>query len=467
MGSIYAEKGLYEKALAYQKESLNYSRIQNTKSSCYYAIGESYVNIQKLDSALLYVDSALMSKDLYVKCSANWLLYTICLKKQDYKKACTYNERYLLLRDSIEQVYRSQKLAKVEALYNKERLISKQNQQMHEARNRQDFLLICFLCACLAIGIVYVIMFQIISKHKLRNKEIQKLLQKNESLLLNDKLEMEKKAFTLQRIQKQLEENQLLIDSYTEKIQNLESDNLFRLEMYKLQQQEANIEKSKLLKEKEILFRQKEELISNTNMLLKQKDAQLKSISAKNGKLEQRILLSMEEKEELEKQKNLLSQELDANVKAQRQLCQDWELLHLQQEELLRKEQDIVDELKQKSRMYEAWRQKLIHQDDFLLDLADNRRQLHLFELDKNIFYEHFSSVFPGFVDFLLKRYKLDDRELLICCLVKLGVKTGKIAALLNLLPDTITKLKAEIREKYFNVSEKQSLDRVIEKMLW
>ena len=80
MGSIYAEKGLYEKALAYQKESLNYSRIQNTKSSCYYAIGESYVNIQKLDSALLYVDSALMSKDLYVKCSANWLLYTICLK---------------------------------------------------------------------------------------------------------------------------------------------------------------------------------------------------------------------------------------------------------------------------------------------------------------------------------------------------------------------------------------------------
>ncbi|MEI3104656.1 MAG: hypothetical protein V8T16_03205 [Parabacteroides merdae] len=84
-------------------------------------------------------------------------------------------------------------MAKVEALYNKERLISKQNQQMHTARSRQDFLLICFLCACLAIGIVYVIMFQIISKHKLRNKEIQKLLQKNESLLLSDKQEMEKK----------------------------------------------------------------------------------------------------------------------------------------------------------------------------------------------------------------------------------------------------------------------------------
>ena len=51
------------------------------------------------------------------------------------------------------------------------------------------------------------IMFQIISKHKLRNKEIQKLLQKNESLLLSDKQEMEKKDIALQTIQKQLEEN--------------------------------------------------------------------------------------------------------------------------------------------------------------------------------------------------------------------------------------------------------------------
>ena len=37
----------------------------------------------------------------------------------------------------------------------------------------------------------------------------------------------------------------------------------------------------------------------------------------------------------------------------------------------------------------------------------------------------------------------------------------------LNLAPDTITKQKAEIKEKYFNVSEKQSLDRFLEKLLW
>ena len=130
---------------------------------------------------------------------------------------------------------------------------------MHTARSRQDFLLICFLCACLAIGIVYVIMFQIISKHKLRNKEIQKLLQKNESLLLSDKQEMEKKDIALQTIQKQLEENHLLIDSLTETIQTLENDNLSQLEIYKQQQEEANIEQSKLLKEKETILKQKEE----------------------------------------------------------------------------------------------------------------------------------------------------------------------------------------------------------------
>lgn len=467
LGNIYTEKKLYEKALAYKKASLNYSEKRNTIYSCYYSIGKLYGNLHKLDSALLFAEMALASTDLYVECGANWLIYTLYVKKQDYKKACTYNERYLLLRDSIEQVYQPQKLAKVEALYNKERLISKQNQQMHTARSRQDFLLICFLCACLAIGIVYVIMFQIISKHKLRNKEIQKLLQKNESLLLSDKQEMEKKDIALQTIQKQLEENHLLIDSLTETIQTLENDNLSQLEIYKQQQEEANIEQSKLLKEKETILKQKEELISNKDILLRQKDTQLQSILEKNGKLEQRILLSIKEKEELERQRSVLSQELDANVKAQKQLSLDWESLRLQQEEQLRKEQEVAGELKQKSRMYEAWIQKLIHQDEFLLNLSDNRQQLYPLNFNKDVFYEHFSSVFPGFIEYLFIQYKLDERELLICCLVKLGVKTGKIATILNLAPDTITKQKAEIKEKYFNVSEKQSLDRFLEKLLW
>ena len=467
LGNIYTEKKLYEKALAYKKASLNYSEKRNTIYSCYYSIGKLYGNLHKLDSALLFAEMALASTDLYVECGANWLIYTLYVKKQDYKKACTYNERYLLLRDSIEQVYQPQKLAKVEALYNKERLISKQNQQMHTARSRQDFLLICFLCACLAIGIVYVIMFQIISKHKLRNKEIQKLLQKNESLLLSDKQEMEKKDIALQTIQKQLEENHLLIDSLTETIQTLENDNLSQLEIYKQQQEEANIEQSKLLKEKETILKQKEELISNKDILLRQKDTQLQSILEKNGKLEQRILLSIKEKEELERQRSVLSQELDANVKAQKQLSLDWESMRLQQEEQLRKEQEVAGELKQKSRMYEAWIQKLIHQDEFLLNLSDNRQQLYPLNFNKDVFYEHFSPVFPGFVEYLFIQYKLDERELLICCLVKLGVKTGKIATILNLAPDTITKQKAEIKEKYFNVSEKQSLDRFLEKLLW
>ncbi|MDB8915227.1 tetratricopeptide repeat protein, partial [Parabacteroides merdae] len=391
LGNIYTEKKLYEKALAYKKASLNYSEKRNTIYSCYYSIGKLYGNLHKLDSALLFAEMALASTDLYVECGANWLIYTLYVKKQDYKKACTYNERYLLLRDSIEQVYQPQKLAKVEALYNKERLISKQNQQMHTARSRQDFLLICFLCACLAIGIVYVIMFQIISKHKLRNKEIQKLLQKNESLLLSDKQEMEKKDIALQTIQKQLEENHLLIDSLTETIQTLENDNLSQLEIYKQQQEEANIEQSKLLKEKETILKQKEELISNKDILLRQKDTQLQSILEKNGKLEQRILLSIKEKEELERQRSVLSQELDANVKAQKQLSLDWESLRLQQEEQLRKEQEVAGELKQKSRMYEAWIQKLIHQDEFLLNLSDNRQQLYPLNFNKDVFYEHFS----------------------------------------------------------------------------
>lgn len=85
----------------------------------------------------------------------------------------------------------------------------------------------------------------------------------------------------MQTIQKQLEENHLLIDSLTETIQTLENDNLSQLEIYKQQQEEANIEQSKLLKEKETILKQKEELISNKDILLRQKDTQLQSILEK------------------------------------------------------------------------------------------------------------------------------------------------------------------------------------------
>lgn len=416
---------------------------------------------------MLYAEKAIVSKDLYVECGANRLLYTIYLKEQDYKKAYDYNERYLLLRDSIEQVYQPQKLAKVEALYNKERLVSKQNQQMHAARSRQDFLLICFLCASLTIGIVYVIMARIINNHKLRNKEIDEQLQKNKNLLLSNKQEIEEKDIVLQTIQKQLEGNQLLIDSLTEKIQALESDNSSQLEIYKQQQQEATIEKAKLLKEKENIYIQKEELINNKDMLLKQKDLQLQFVSEENKKLEQRIFLSTKEKNKLEEEKDILRQELEENIEEQKQLILNLESLRFQREEQLQKEQDIVDELKQKSRMYEAWIQKLIRQDKLLFNVADNKQQFYTADFNEELFYEHFSSILPGFVNYLSMQYKLEDRELLICCLIKLGVKTGKIAALLNLQPDTITKQKAEIKEKYFGVPEKQSLDRVLQKLVW
>ena len=54
----------------------------------------------------------------------------------------------------------------------------------------------------------------------------------------------------------------------------------------------------------------------------------------------------------LTRQRSVLSQELDENVKAQKQLSLDWESLRLQQEEQLRKEQEVAGELKQKSRKY-------------------------------------------------------------------------------------------------------------------
>ena len=44
----------------------------------------------------------------------------------------------------------------------------------------------------------------------------------------------------------------------------------------------------------------------------------------------------------------------------------------------------------------------------------------------------------------------LNEREMRVCCLTRLGVKTTKVSYLLGLGSDMVTKIKADIRKRCF-----------------
>lgn len=272
LANIYEEQGDYKKALAYNKESLKYPRVEETFSSRYYALGTIYEKMQMLDSALFYAEKSLVSEDLYAQCSANQLLYDLSIKGGNYEKAYRYNERYLLLRDSIEHLCQPQELAKIEALYKEERLINKQNQQMQKARDTHNFLLICLLCACLASVGIYVVWKRISRRQKMRAEVLQRQLQKISEQLVDNQCEIREKEICLGDICNQLKQNERQVKEYREKIKEMEDDTSVILEEYQNKLNDKIEENEKLSEALESVLIEKKILVDDNQLLLHEKD---------------------------------------------------------------------------------------------------------------------------------------------------------------------------------------------------
>ena len=79
-------------------------------------------------------------------------------------------------------------------------------------------------------------------------------------------------------------------------------------------------------------------------------------------------------------------------------------------------------------------------------------------------FMNSFKLLYPGFVEQLSLLAPLSEREIRVCCLTRLGVKTTKVSYLLGLGSDMITKIKADIRKRCFPMEKGNYLDPILEK---
>lgn len=469
MGNIYGDKGDYDRALFYNKESLKYTRRGNTTSARLYAIGNLYNMLQMKDSALLYAQQALGSTDLHVQCRANQLLYTLYVNSQDYKKAILYNERSLLLKDSIEKVHQPLKLTKVEALYNKERFINKQNYQMQEAKNQRMILVICFLCACLVFLSVYFYLNRKIREQKERINRAFVQLQENENRLVTIRCDIAKKEASLASIQQELKENQQAKDAYYGKMRLLEDGNLKMQEEYGQELSRIESEKRQLIENTSFLLAEKTALFKQQEELLQGQVDKLTSLSKEKKVIEERFVVLKQELKENQQTKDTYCERIRL-LEHKVQLAQgEQELLRQQQADLQRdkkeqllQERKATEEERVYNSMFEKWREALIGQNVCLSKIM-RKSYFDPFNAEAwDEFERHFEMVFPNFADHLNEQYSLSERDLRICLLVKLGLKTAKIAEIFALGPDTITKLKSEIREKYFSSFEKRSLDKIL-----
>lgn len=448
IGILHEDQGEYARALGYYKEALNAGQNSETKYSRYYGLGEVYYKLNQIDSAFLYARKALDAQDLYIKCSANQLLYQLYAQKQEYPKAFLHNELYLSLSDSIENVYRPQQLAMIETLYNKERLRNKHNQLIQATKARQSLLLIGFLCTCIIFLLLYFNLKKILHRQKEKNDALLNLLAENNKQLTANKNEINKKDTALQAIQQNLTEKQRLTAKQEENIQTLEEDTTKSLEAYQQKLEQMTSETRELIEEKESILKEKACLMHQNKVLLTEQD--------------QKLLALSKESQQYLKQYTSLRHEQELAQNGQEQFKLEMDKLLREKEDLLQQEQKSAKESKAQIGMYKKWQAAILEQNSFLSKLIKKAHPDPFSEEAWEEFMLNFDKVFPDFIGHIKEMYLPTPRDLRICCLVKIGFKVNKIADLLKLETNTVTKLKGEIRKNYFSSDKEHTLDRIL-----
>ena len=428
LANCYSEKGTFQEALKLNLQSLANGEVSFNR---YYAIAELYERLGQSDSVLSYAGKALLSDDLYVRCSSCRLLYKVYVQQRNYPEALRYNEQYVLLRDSIENLYSTEALNQVKSRYEKERITNRHQRQMEQAKLRTYGWALWGLVATVVALFVYLYQYRRLERQRLHNREVRRFWEETNARLAMNRKEMEEKEERLNQIQEQFAAFQ---QQTAQLMQEKESHHLEQLE-------QIEDEKERLRDEKTWLLAEKKSLLEQYVQLVKEQDSQLEKLAYSNIAQKQ------------------LQKDLAHHAEAEQLLSE--QIRQLQEEK--QQERKKREEYRLHCDALIRWKEALLQHDDFLYKKVIAPSFLQKWEAaDRHRFFQRFDTIFPEFRERILSLGNLDERQMLVACLVKLGVKTSKLSSLLGLGTDMTTQIKSTIRERCFPKLKNESLDRIL-----
>lgn len=210
IGTSYDRLEKYNLALEYANRS---EAIQPEKEEIYYSYilkGQIFAHINQYDSAKVYYNKSLCSDNLYTKAASYEGLADVNEIKRNYNQALIYRKKYDSCRDSIEQRLHTSTVARLQSIYQNEKL-KDENQHLRflQLEREQEFYKLCLIFALLILFVAY-------SYYKYRIKKEAKI-QFQQKLLMNQQkevqnamlmqLETEQKLLLLQQKEIVLREN--------------------------------------------------------------------------------------------------------------------------------------------------------------------------------------------------------------------------------------------------------------------
>lgn len=216
----------------------------------------------------------------------------------------------------------------------------------------------------------------------------------------------------------------------------------------KLRKREQELEKSKnLVVQYRKELKKKQDDIEAAKELLCQRQVELEQ-QKEELRLNKEKTVTMKESCELEK-----SEILKKNTALNKSIS-------LRQDEINNKNEKIYSLCKIREALY----YQKVCADSFLSGVVDRKIvQKPYTDTDWLVFEAHFDVVYQDLRLQLQHTYPgLTTKELRICCLVKMKLKTGQIAALLGKEPNTISKYKKDMLKTYFSSFGIKTLDDIL-----
>lgn len=431
LSSVFESMCLYQDAINLLNQSISLTQNESLLYSSYYSLGSLYRKTGQIDSAFCYLDKASGSPNLYIQCQQNREYSALLYDRKDYKAAYEHNNQYILLRDSIEHLYLPDKLAEVEARYNHEKLINEKNQLVLKRKNA-IFVFSVLIIAMLVLLILLVVRYQeklhqklIMIKEMEHNlSESQSEVEINKALLIGKENELRLKVI-------ELEKNMTARQSLG--LVNNQREEVLAQRNKVLNEEIANLQND--IKEKDSLYENKLHELSLKKKELRDNKVKMESVEAEKQRLE-----------------NMYSEKTDTLNK---------QIVDLQNE--INEKESVIKGVKESTKslvrkyleVNSPQMKRLFDRKDVVAEYTDE---------EWKTFEEQFNVVYPKFIKKLCKNYPtMNKKELRLCCLFLLGVKTAKISAILALAPNTISKYSKDIFRKYFVSYGEKSLEDMLD----
>lgn len=239
--AYYTQLGMYKEAY----KCLQWAFLQfnsDDRAPAYSTVAHYYLNINQLDSALIYFTKLLKMDDYLYLQSAYKGLGEIATKRGNYAEACSYWALYEMYRDSVQSITQTETVRKINALYNYQ-LREEENNRLQMQNRQQKNYIVWITASMVVVALFFAYRQNRKRKEEGRINQLQKLKALEEQKYRQSQEFIEENKKRIAELEKELQASKIVQNQPQQELlharkQSLEKDNE-QVEAYRRLEAEA------------------------------------------------------------------------------------------------------------------------------------------------------------------------------------------------------------------------------------